>query len=633
VKKFKNLLKNLTPVIMLLIGVGLGMIAFSFMTSNNNPSFSDIPTKTNKQTNSKNNKNWTCSMHPQVQQPKKGKCPICFMDLIPALDNLQLSKHAETIAEIEVAPVEKKFVEKHIRVTGKINYNESKLAYITARIPGRIDRLFVDYTGMMLRKGEHLAEYYSPELLVAQQELLMAVKSKNKKFIKSITEKLLLWGLTNTNVDNIIDTDKVSNTVTFYSPIGGIVIHKEAVEGKYFKTGDKLFTIVDLSTVWLELNVYESDLAWIKYGQNVEIISEANPNEAFDGTISFINPILNDKTRTVSVRVNVENPQLKLKPNMFVKASIVANIAQNGNVIPKSFSNKWICPMHHEIVKDEKKECDICGMTLEKPEKLGYKVLDNTKPPLVIPTTAPLITGKRAVVYVKSKDQKGVYNSREIKLGGKADDYYIVTEGLQEGELIVVNGVFKIDSALQLLAKPSMMSMSDDYFSKTDVKKPTKSLIISDEFKLDLDQIYINYYKIQQGLSKDNFNNAFQGIENLQIILNNINVDVLNDAAKNEFKKVRKSLLQIIDSTKNLKNITSLRIKFKTISEIMYSVSTEFSGSGKVIVRQFFCPMAFDNKGGYWLQESDETENPYYGDMMYRCGEKIEDIILEQNPK
>jgi len=229
----------------------------------------------------------------------------------------------------------------------------------------------------------------------------------------------------------------------------------------YVQTGTRIYTIADLSQIWVRLDAYESDLLWLRYGQEVEFTTESYPGEVFKGRISFIDPFLNPKTRTVKVRVNVPNLHGKLKPNMFVRATVRADVAAGGRVMDPKLAGKWICPMHPEVVKDEAGKCDICRMPLVRTESLGYVAVTEKESakPLVIPATAPLVTGKRAVVYVQLPGRKRpTFEGREIVLGPRAGDYYIVRHGLEEGQLVVTNGNFKIDSALQIQAKPSMMT-------------------------------------------------------------------------------------------------------------------------------------------------------------------------------
>ena len=180
---------------------------------------------------------------------------------------------------------------------------------------------------------------------------------------------------------------------------------------------------------------YESDLPWLHYGQSVRFTSEAFPGETFTGQIAFIDPVLDARTRMVRMRVNLANTQSKLKPDMFVRAVVRSRIAKGGQVMDPGLAGKWISPMHPEIIKDEPGTCDICGMDLVSAQSLGYAEATQDTAPLVIPASAPLITGKRAVVYLDKGN--GIYEGRDITLGPRAGDHYLVERGLKEGDRVV----------------------------------------------------------------------------------------------------------------------------------------------------------------------------------------------------
>jgi Cu(I)/Ag(I) efflux system membrane fusion protein len=425
---------------------------------------------------------WTCAMHPQIKQPDPGLCPLCRMDLVPvmasdgddpsSLRELKLSPAALALASVETVPVERRFVSADVRMVGKVDFDETRLAYLTARVPGRLDRLFVDYTGVPVKKGDHLVSIYSPELLAAQEELLQAIegleslkdsdnprtKERALATVAASREKLRLWGLADEQIKKIEADGKAHDHLTIFAPISGTVIQKNALEGSYVETGTQIYTIADLSRVWVTLNAYESDLAWLHVGQDVTFASEAYPGRDFEGKVAFIDPVLDPRTRTVKVRLNVDNPDASLKPDMFVRATAKARIASGGNVFAPELAGKWISPMHPEIVKDGPGACDICGMDLVPAESLGHVLGEDAEPPLVIPATAALITGKRAIVYVASPDKEGVFEGREIVLGQRAGAFYLVRRGLVEGERVVTRGAFKLDAELQINAKPSMMT-------------------------------------------------------------------------------------------------------------------------------------------------------------------------------
>ncbi len=374
---------------------------------------------------------------------------------------MTVSETAKKLMNIETSPVERRFVDVEVRMVGKVDYDETRIKYITAWVAGRLDRLFVDFTGVTVNKGDHLVDMYSPDLISAQEELIQALtsaKSMSSSDIPSMREsalatveaareKLRLWGLKPEQVAEIEKRGKAVDHITIYAPSGGVVIHKNAQEGMYVKTGTRIYTIADLSEVWIKLDAYESDLVWLRYGQEVEFTTEVYPGRAFTGTIAFIDPILTEMTRTVKVRVNAQNPDMLLKPGTFVRAIAKAQIAGEGKVMSSSLAGKWICPMHPDIVKETADKCDICQMALVQTESLGYLDIDSIKAekPLVIPASAALITGTRAIVYVELPDKdKPTFEGREIVLGPRAGDYYLVRSGLKEGERVVTRGNFKI---------------------------------------------------------------------------------------------------------------------------------------------------------------------------------------------
>ena len=597
---------------------------------------------------------WTCSMHPQIRQPKPGKCPICFMDLIPVSTaggdigerQISFSEAAIKLMEIETTPVERKFVTAEIQMVGKIDYDETRVKHITAWVPGRIDRLYVDFTGITVSKGDHMVYLYSPELLSAQAELLQAVKAvANFKAggselirrsilatLEAAREKLRLLGLTKKQIEEIEETKEVVDHITIYAPMGGVVIEKHRTEGTYVDTGTQIYMIADLSRLWVKLDAYESDLPWIRYGQEVEFTTEAHPGEVFKGRISFIDPVLDAKTRTVKLRVNVDNPEGKLKPEMFVRAVVRAKVAQGGMVMDAEMEGKWICPMHPSVIKTEAGSCDICGMDLATTESLGYVKVDDTgQAPLVIPASAALVTGKRAVVYVRQTDaDKPTYEGREVVLGPRAGDYYIVKSGLEEGEIVVTNGNFKIDSAMQIQAKPSMMSAER---GKTIIEhRHTKGehkyeiFEVSDEFRRQLWGVVHKYFSLQDALAGDDRHGAAQAAGETLEALSAVDMSLVSGKAHNAWMDNSMKMKGALNKIKETVEIEPMREGFERLSSGVIVMVEQFGVYGAKTLYKFNCPMAFDNKGADWLQMDKDTRNPYFGASMLKCGQVIEVI-------
>ena len=604
---------------------------------------------------------WTCAMHPQIRQPKPGKCPICGMDLVAATSaevgsehgvprELTLSSEAIALAEIEVVPVERKIVSAQIRMVGKIDYDETRLAYITARFPGRLDRLYVDYTGMPVRKGDHMAVIYSPELLTAQAELVQALRTVKElagsdlpsiketalETVEAAREKLRLWGLTTEQIEEIQTRGTPSDHMTIYAPMSGIVIHKNAVDGMYIDTGGRIYTIADLSQVWARLDAYESDIVWLKYGQDVALETESYPGEVFTGKIAFIDPVFDAKTRTVKVRVNLPNPDGRLMPEMFVRAVVRSEVAAGGKVVEPDLMGKWMCPMHPEIVKGDPGTCDICEMPLAKTESLGYVSADAFKgdvAPLVIPASAPLITGERAVVYVQVPDKDGVFEGREIVLGPRAGDYYIVDEGLDEGELVVVNGNFKIDSALQILAKPSMMSPEGGapapghhHGAAMPSAPVAKKVEVPTAFQAQLRTLYEAYLKLQDALAGDSQDKAVEAVKGFRGALTGVDMKLLKGQAHVRWMRYQANIAKTIQGMAYAGSIEAIRAGFAPMSEEMAAIIRAFGIGIEQPIYVLKCPMAFDGRGARWLQKSKDTRNPYFGAAMLQCGTVVETI-------
>ncbi|MCH7909964.1 MAG: efflux RND transporter periplasmic adaptor subunit, partial [Candidatus Hydrogenedentes bacterium] len=233
---------------------------------------------------------WTCAMHPQIQQDEPGLCPLCSMNLIPVADHagsdesnprtFVTSEAARAMMQIQTSPVERRFAEAEIRMAGKIEYDETKLGYITAWVPGRIDEMFVDFTGIKVKKGDHLVSLYSPEILMAQSELRRAIQAvarlkadapkivqqTAKSTLVATQEKLRRWGLTDEQIKRAEKEGISSDHITIYAPMGGTVIDRNGQEGMYVDVGSRIYTIADLSQVWVMLDAYESDLGWLHYG-------------------------------------------------------------------------------------------------------------------------------------------------------------------------------------------------------------------------------------------------------------------------------------------------------------------------------------------------------------------------------
>ena len=415
------------------------------------------------------------------------RCPVCGMkrelvDMGGGGDGehsdfeITLNERARHLAEVETVAVQERLLYKKIHAVGRVGYDETRYKMVSAWIGGRIDKLFADFTGMVVTQGDHLVEIYSPELLSAQEEFLQALRAtdsarttqtevtrrSSQQILNAARRKLELLGVTDTQIADIETSSQPQTHLVVYAPLGGTVVKKQAMEGMYVKTGDQLYTIADLRHLWLLVDLYESDLPWVKPFQRVRVTTRSLPGEMFTGEIFFVNPSVNPRTRTVEVRIHVDNPALRLKPDMWVAAEIDADLTRGGRGTVPDPGGDYACPMHPWETADQPGDCPVCKMALVPVTELPQFSQPTEAVPLIsVPRDAVMQTGERALVYVESAP--GTYRGVEVTLGplAQADDggeYYPILAGLTVGEQVVSRGNFAIDSQMQLAGKPSLFT-------------------------------------------------------------------------------------------------------------------------------------------------------------------------------
>jgi Cu(I)/Ag(I) efflux system membrane fusion protein len=389
------------------------------------------------------------------------------------------------MARVQTMEVLPRALSKELRTVGRVEFDETRVAYIAARVNGRVDQVYADFPGTMVRQGEHLVKIYSPDLFSTQQEFLTALRgerSTGRDSVRSLSaasrRRLLLWGITEQQIDALEKSGQVQDHLVVYAPIGGTVIEKNIRPGQYVKEGDALYLIADLNRVWLVLEVYESELSWVQVGQSVQVTLESEPHKPLTGTVAFVEPVLTSASRTVRVRVIVDNRDARLKPGMYAQALIRVPVRPDGQPAPTGLEGKYVCPMHPYEVSDQPDLCEQCKMPLELVPQ-GPEVADSSKASLVsttsslpsalvsvddspqphqvlaVPADAVLTTGQRQLVYVEK--EPGKYQLVEPKLGPRAGDYYPVLSGLSERDRVVTRGNFLLDSQYQITGRASLL--------------------------------------------------------------------------------------------------------------------------------------------------------------------------------
>ncbi len=317
---------------------------------------------------------------------------------------VRLSPDRQQFLGVVLTPVEKRRLARQIKTVGRVEYDERRLAFVNTKFGGWIERLDVDFTGVFVRKGQTLMAIYSPELVSAQEEYLLALKAvrsmpsgtSSRELLDAARRRLLLWDIRQEHIDELERTGRARRTLEIHSPISGYVIEKMALQGLRIEPGMNLYKIADISRVWIDAAIYEYEVPLIRLGQEATVALPYTPGETLAGKVSYVYPYLDEKTRTVKVRVEFQNPEEKLKPGMY------------GEVLFRSDQGEA----------------------------------------LAVPKSAVLDTGSRKLVFVSRGE--GRFDPREIRTGYLAGDYYQVLEGLQAGEQVVTSANFLIDSESQL---------------------------------------------------------------------------------------------------------------------------------------------------------------------------------------
>jgi Cu(I)/Ag(I) efflux system membrane fusion protein len=321
---------------------------------------------------------------------------------------VKISAERQQLIGIKTAVVRSQPIHKLIKAVGRVDYAEPNISIVNLKFDGWIEKLFVNSTGRAVRKGEPLFDIYSPELVSAQQEYLIALKAgptlgESSSLLKSAREKLRLWDITDSQVEELERTRQFKKTVTVYSPGPGIVVEKNVLQGQKIMAGENLYKIADLSRVWILGEIYEYELPFIKMGQETQIFLSYYPGEPFAGKIIYIYPYLKPETRTNQIRIEIDNPGLKLKPEMFANLEIQVDYGTR----------------------------------------------------LTVPVDAVLDAGESKIVFVAKVD--GYFEPREVRLGVRGEDTFEVLDGVSEGENIVTSANFLVDSESSLKAALNRM--------------------------------------------------------------------------------------------------------------------------------------------------------------------------------
>lgn len=549
---------------------------------------------------------WTCSMHPSVREDGPGSCPICGMDLIPASSDQQetddysmvMTQASMNLADIQTTPVVREVPSKEIHLPGRVAVDERRISYVTTHFEGRIQDVEIDYIGATISEGEVMATIYSPELVSAQRELLEAVKvrDRNPGLYESAVRKFKLWEFTDEQIQNIVDSGEVMRNMEILSPVNGYVTERNVVDEQHVMEGTVIYEVANLDHLWVTLDAYEEDLNWLSEGSSIEFKTRANPGRTYQASVDYIDPTFDQQSRTIRVRANVENADHSLRPDMLVNGRLTADIQQ---------------------------------------EKL------------MVPASAVLWTGPRSLVYVKDQSAETPrFEVKEVELGVRAGDYYVIEEGIEEGQEVVFNGAFRLDSEMQLADRFSMMNrepgtgagapgmpgmdMSGDEMEMDDQNSSSiesndehdhsEFSDVPDEFRSKFTEAIEAYIRGKEAFFDSDLEVATSEYQTFINELEEIGSHGLSGDGHIAWMESYETLTDSASDVVAADDIENARSAFKTLSDELI-MAVEMFGIDGVVYNQY-CPM----EGANWISDEEQIQNPYTPETMPACGEVIERI-------
>ncbi|MCB0641112.1 MAG: efflux RND transporter periplasmic adaptor subunit [Phaeodactylibacter sp.] len=563
----------ITPIILALaLGLGVGYFLFGHQSGD-----------TGKHQHAAGSEEiWTCSMHPQIRQNEPGKCPICGMDLTPLKSDggkdplvLEMSREAVQLAQIQTTIVGEtaRGEGPAIRLSGKVQPDERLAASQVAHVPGRIEKLYISFTGEQVQKGQKIASLYSPELITAQRELLEALKlqAQNPALVEAARKKLQYWKIDNSIIERIEQSGTIQETFEVYADETGIVTERRVSVGDYVQRGSVLFELMNLSRVWVLFDAYEEDLGQIRVGDRIQFSTPALPGRTFQTAVTFIDPVIDPASRVASIRTEVQNQGRALKPEMLVYGSLQG-----------------------------KKQASA---------------------QLTVPKSAVLWTGRRSVVYLKVPDTKvPSFEFREIEIGEALGDSYPVLSGLEAGEEVVTYGSFVIDAAAQLNNQASMMNRQVAIAgTKTKETLPDFTDTAPAAFKTQLQQVASAYLHLKDALVATDGTAAQRAAKPVLNTLKAVDMSLLSEAGHSYWMEQQNAIQAHTRTITETDDVKTQREQFDFLSQALIRAVKAF-GIGDATLYVQHCPMAFDNDGADWLSSEKQIQNPYFGDAMLTCG-------------
>lgn len=545
---------------------------------------------------------YTCSMHPQVVANAPGACPICGMDLVSVekgdvnTAEIMLSERQMKLGNITTLPISQGEMGNNTILTGRITENEEQAEIISSRVEGRIEQLYIKETGQRISKGQPLYKIYSEPLLILQREFLLALEQDEQlgeqkprfgSFLESAREKLLLYGMTEGQVNQLAAAKKMDPKITFLSPVSGIISEITASEGEYLPEGGRLYKIDRLDKVWVEAELYPGEAKLVNAGDKVKVVVAGFEDDPVTGKVIFISPEFNNNSQILSLRVEITNPDYQFLPGM------------QANVILETYQKKVIA----------------------------------------IPTDAVVRSGDGAHVWVKSGE--GTFKPKMVETGLVNFDRIEITKGLKEKDTVVVTGAYLLYSEYELkkggnlmsghnhggmeMGEPSMDSKGQgaDHLGHN-MENNQAAMEVDSQFQKQIAHVFDQYLHLKDALVASDADNAKAASEEMSKAVAATDMRLV-EAAHDLWMDQLGVISQALKHIQSAENIEGKRIAFAPLSEALFKILKRFGGSELTAYYQY-CPMVSANKGAYWLSRNEQISNPYFGEQMLSCGETKEKL-------
>lgn len=517
-------------------------------------------------------------MHPWIKSDKPGNCTICGMKLTPVYEGekgfdtdanmVTLNSNAINVVNVQTEAAEKRALEKTLDVAGRIEADQTRNRVISAYVDGRVEKLFVNFTGAEVQQGEPMAVLYSPALLTAEREYLSVLAQTNlsgserlapehARLVEGAKHRLKRLGLTDEQIDKVRASGAATNfTSQIVAPISGTVVKREVVEGQYVKEGDRLFELIDLSSLWFVFDVYEQDLPAVQLGQTVVVSSPALPGKTFEGPITFIEPTINEATRSARVRVELQNPVVEGRRLLYNGLYATGKIASQSELV------------------------------------------------LAVSRGAVLEPGDDPRVYVDHG--AGAYEHRIVKLGRRGNDFIEIVSGLEPGEKVVTSGNLLLDSQAQINRVSSTPGTHQHDSPAAEAEHNHAAINIANP--TELAPFFAGMHQLSQALANDDVKTYNELIASLPVP-----ADPALAAATAKLKEHKKEALD------------AARVEFLPFSMLVANTAKSLRQNGQDTgVKIYKCPM-FPRPGqdALWVQTAGPLRNPFYGSEMLECGTEV----------